>query len=60
MAKKGKYPLGTYLKQFGTEKQCWEYWAAQRRKDGYVCPECGCRHAYRLKMAAVSVQSRHL
>ena len=49
MAKKGKYALGTYLKQFGTEKQCWEYLAAQRWKDGYVCPECGCRHAYRLK-----------
>ena len=49
MAKKLKYPLGTYLKQFGTEGQCREYLAAQRWKDGYACPECGCRHAYRLK-----------
>lgn len=49
MAKKIRYPLGTYLKQFGSESLCREYLAAQRWKDGYACPECGCRHAYRLK-----------
>lgn len=48
MAKRKQYPLGTFMKQFATEEQCREYLAACRWKEGYVCPECGCRHAYRL------------
>lgn len=48
MAKRKRYPLGTFLKQFSTEAQCQEYLAALRWEDGYVCPKCGCQHAYRL------------
>ena len=48
MAKRNRYPLGTFLKQFSTEKQCGEYLAALQWKNGYVCPKCGCRHAYSL------------
>ena len=43
-----RYPLGTLLKQFSTEAQCREYLASLRWKEGYVCPKCGYRHAYRL------------
>ncbi len=49
MAKTVKYPLGTFMKEFATEARCREYLAAQRWKDGYVCPECGSHHAYQLK-----------
>ena len=48
MAKRKRYPLGAFLKQFSTEAQCREYLASLRWKEGYVCPKCGCRHAYRL------------
>ena len=48
MAKIKRFPLGTYMKQFSTEAQCREYLADLRWKSGYVCPKCGCRHAYRL------------
>lgn len=48
MAKQKKYPLGTFLKQFGTEAQCQKYLAGLRWKEGYICPKCGCRHACRL------------
>ena len=48
MAKRKRYPLGAYLKQFSTEAQCREYLADIRWKEGYVCPKCGSRHAYRL------------
>ena len=36
------------MKQYSTEAQCQEYLANLRWKSGYVCPKCGCRHAYRL------------
>lgn len=49
MAKGKKYPLGTYLKQFGTERQCRECLANFRWQNGYVCPKCGCSHAYLLQ-----------
>ena len=48
MAKLKRYPLGTFMKQYSTEAQCQEYLANLRWKSGYVCPKCGCRHAYRL------------
>ena len=48
MAKLKRYPLGTFMKQFSTEAQCQEYLVNLRWKSGYVCPKCGCRHAYRL------------
>ena len=48
MAKIKRFPLGTFMKQFSTEAQCQEYLANLRWKTGYVCPKCGCRHAYRL------------
>ena len=48
MAKVKRFPLGTFMKQFSTEAQCREYLAGLRWELGYVCPKCGCRHAYRL------------
>ena len=49
MAKGKGLPLGTFLKRFSTESACLEYLAAQRWKEGYVCPKCGSRHGYRLR-----------
>ena len=48
MAKIRRFPLGTFMKRFSTEAQCQKYLAGLRWKSGYVCPKCGCRHAYRL------------
>ena len=48
MAKVKRFPLGTFMKQYSTEAQCREYLAGLRWKSGYVCPKCGCHHAYRL------------
>ena len=48
MAKIKRFPLGEFLKMFSTETQCREYLANLRWKTGYICPKCGCRHAYRL------------
>ena len=48
MAKIKRFPLGTFMKQFSTEARCQEYLADLRWQSGYVCPKCGCRHAYRL------------
>ena len=48
MAKRKRFPLGTFMKQFSTEARCQEYLASLRWKSGCVCPKCGCRHAYRL------------
>ena len=48
MAKIKKFPLGTFMKQYSTEKQCREYLANLRWTSGYVCPRCSCRHAYQL------------
>lgn len=45
MGKKKGYPLGTFMKEFGTEKKCGEYLANLRWPDEFVCPKCGCRHA---------------
>ena len=45
MAKKKGYPLGTFMKEFGTEKKCREYLVNLRWPDEFVCPKCGCRHA---------------
>lgn len=56
MAKRKRYPLGAFLKQFSTEAQCQEYWW----KEGYACPKCGCRHAYRLSNGRYQcAQCRH-
>ena len=46
MAKVKWMPLGTFMKQFATEKQCREYLASVRWKSGFVCPKCGGHHAY--------------
>ena len=48
MAKIKRFPLGKFLKQYSTEKQCREYLASLRWKSGYICPKCSCRHAYQL------------
>ena len=48
MAKKKGLPLGTFLKRFFSEAQCQEHLASLRWQSGYVCPQCGCRHGYRL------------
>ena len=48
MGKKKGYPLGTFMKEFGTEKKCGEYLANLRWPDEFVCPKCGCRHAFLL------------
>lgn len=45
MAKKQRYPLGTFMKEFGTEGKCREYLANLRWPDGFLCPKCGCHHA---------------
>ena len=45
MAKKKRYPLGTFMKEFGTERKFWDYLENLRWPDGFVCPKCGCRHA---------------
>ena len=60
MAKKKGLPLGTFLKRFSSEAQCQEYLASQRRQTGYVCPQCGCRHGYRLSNGRYQcAQCRH-
>ena len=48
MTKVKKFPLGTFMKQYSTEKQCWEYLASLRWTSGYACPRCSCRRAYQL------------
>ena len=45
MAKKKGYPLGTFMKEFGTERKCRDHLAKLRWPGGFVCPKCGCRHA---------------
>lgn len=45
MAKKKRYPLGTFMKEFSSEAKCREYLANMRWSDGFVCPKCGCRHS---------------
>ena len=45
MAKKKWNPLGTFMKEFGTEGKCREYLAKLRWPDGFVCPKFGCRHS---------------
>lgn len=46
MAKKSKITMQEFLERFGTEKKCREYLFNARWKDGFVCPKCGCVHAY--------------
>ncbi len=46
MAKSKRYPLGTFMKEFSKEAKCWEYLANLRWPGGFVCPKCGCHHAY--------------
>ena len=46
MAKKRGF--GACLKWFSSETVCQEYPASLRWQAGYVCPQCGCRHGYRL------------
>jgi len=60
MAKKKGLPLGTFLKRFSSEAQCQEYLASQRWQTGYVCPQCGYRHGYRLSNGRYQcAQCRH-
>ena len=60
MAKRKKYPLGAFMKQFSTEARCREYIASLRWKEGYVCPKCGGRHAYQLSNGRYQcAQCRH-
>lgn len=46
MAKKKRYPLGTFMKEYSSEAKCREYLANLRWPNGFVCPKCGCRHAH--------------
>ena len=48
MAKSKRYPLGVFMKEFSNEAKCREYLANLRWPCGFVCPKCGCRHAYLL------------
>lgn len=48
MARRKRYPLGTFMKEFSSEAKCRDYLADLRWRDGFVCLKCGCRHAYRL------------
>lgn len=48
MAKKKGYPLGTFMKEFGSEGKCRDYLAKLWWPGGFVCPKCGCRHAFLL------------
>ena len=48
MAKIKRFPLGEFMKRYSTEKQCREYLASLRWESGYICPKCGCHHAYQL------------
>jgi transposase-like protein len=38
-----------FQRQFATEEACQEYLAACRWPDGFACPRCGQRRAYRMK-----------
>ena len=40
--------LWEFQSQFGSEEACEEYLAACRWPEGFVCPRCGTRRAYRL------------
>lgn len=46
MAKKRKISLQEFLERFGTEEKCREYLFQMRWPQGFVCPKCGCTHAY--------------
>lgn len=46
MAKKEKMTLPEFLERYGTEKKCREYLFQKRWAKGFVCPKCGCTHAY--------------
>lgn len=46
MAKKRKITLSEFLNNFGTEEKCREYLFQKRWPNGFVCPKCGCTHAY--------------
>jgi len=35
--------LSAFLKDYGTEDQCWEAVRSARWPDGFACPHCGCR-----------------
>lgn len=60
MAKVKGLPLGAFLKRFSTERACQEYLAAQRWKEGYVCPKCGNRYGYLLRNGRYQcAQCRH-
>ena len=60
MAKRKRYPLGAFLKQFSTKAQCQEYIASMRWKEGYGDLKCGCRHAYQLSNGRYQcAQCRH-
>ena len=48
MARIKRMPLGTFIKRFSTEVQCWEYLASLRWKDGFVCPHCKFHRGYLL------------
>ena len=45
MARKKRYPLGAFMKEFSSEARCLKYLANRRWPEGFVCPKCGCRHA---------------
>lgn len=46
MRKKGKMTFPEFFEKFGTEKKCREYLFEKRWSKGFVCPKCGCTHAY--------------
>ncbi len=41
MPKKTRYPLGTFLKAYGKEENCYEYLVKLRWPKGFICPKCG-------------------
>ena len=41
MSTKTRYPLGTFLKKYSTEENCYDYLVQLRWPNGFVCPKCG-------------------
>ena len=41
MSRKTRYPLGTFLKKYSSEENCYDYLVQLRWASGFVCPKCG-------------------
>lgn len=48
MSKYKRYPLGTFLKTYGSEENCYNYLIKLRWGQGFICPKCGNKGGCRL------------